>query len=318
VIVVTSFMRPLSRLDDGGIRHALPLRRRMKPGAGSIAAMDRRAFVLALSAAVAPAWSQSTRGSTLPRLAAVPGGVARVDLGRAADPPQAAVGARRVLVVRDGSAWIALVGLGLETAPGSLVPVRVTDADGTREVAVRVLPKQYATQRLAVAPKHVQLSPQDLARHEREREHLRQVLQHWSEAPPRTLRLRAPAAGRRSSSFGLRRVFNGEARKPHNGMDIAAPAGTRTAAAADGQVIDTGDYFFNGRTVIVDHGQGFLTLYCHLDDIGAATGARLAAGDAIGTVGATGRVTGPHLHFSVYLNAEAVDPAPFLPAASIG
>jgi murein DD-endopeptidase MepM/ murein hydrolase activator NlpD len=209
---------------------------------------------------------------------------------------------------------VALVGLGLQLKAGSVVPVQVTDGAGGRELALRVQPKQYAVQQLKVAPKHVQLSPEDLARYEREREHLLLVLQHWSTTPPPTLQLLLPVPGRRSSSFGLRRVFNGEARSPHSGMDIAAPVGTPVAAATAGEVIDTGEYFFNGRTVIVDHGQGFLTLYCHLDEVGTSVGARLAAGDGIGTVGATGRVTGPHLHFSVYLNAAAVDPALFLPA----
>jgi len=285
---------------------------------GSIAPMKRRAFLVALPTLAAPAWAKSTQGNMLPRIAAVPGGVARVDLGDVSAAPQVTVDGRRALVVRDGSSWVALVGLGLQAKPGTTVAVQVTDAAGSREIAVRVQPKQYATQQLKVAPKHVQLSPDDLARHEREREHLQTVLQHWSEAPPSTLRLLTPTPGRRSSSFGLRRVFNGEARNPHSGMDIAALPGTPIAAAAAGEVIDTGDYFFNGRTVIVDHGQSFLTLYCHLDEIGAAAGARLAAGDAVGTVGATGRVTGPHLHFSVYLNATAVDPALFLPAVQAG
>jgi len=280
--------------------------------------MKRRAFLLALPACVAPAWGRSTPAPHLPRIAAVPGGVARVDLGPAATAPQAMVEGRRALVVRDQAGWIALVGIGLQAKAGTTVPVQVIDAAGGREIALRVRPKQYATQHLKVAPKHVQLSTEDLARHEREREHLLTVLQHWSEAPPSTLRLRMPAPGKRSSSFGLRRVFNGEARNPHSGMDIAAPIGTPVIAANRGDVIDTGDYFFNGRTVIVDHGQGFLTLYCHLDEIGAATGARVGAGDAIGTVGASGRVTGPHLHFSVYLNATAVDPALFLPPVQAG
>lgn len=285
---------------------------------GSIALMKRRSLLLGLPALAVPAWAQPAARSVLPRIAAVPGGVGRVDLGPADVAPQVTVDGRRVLVLRDGAGWVALVGIGLEAKPGTTLPVQVTDASGSRMAAVRVQPKQYATQQLTVAPKHVQLSAEDLARHEREREHLREVLQHWSAAPPPTLRLRTPTAGRRSSSFGLRRVFNGEARNPHSGMDIAAPTGTPIAAAAAGEVIDTGEYFFNGNTVIVDHGQGFLTLYCHLDEIGVAAGARLAAGGELGRVGATGRVTGPHLHFGVYLNAAAVDPALFLPAVKAG
>jgi len=310
-------MAELSRLAEA-VHRALPLRRRMMASLGSIAPMKRRTFLLSLPGLAAPAWAQSIPGTALPRIAAVPGGVARVDLGPADAAPQATVDGRRALVVRVGSHWTALVGIGLQAKPGTTLAVLVTDAAGSRELAVRVQPKQYAMQQLKVAPKHVQLSTEDLARHEREREHLQTVLQHWSEAPPPTLRLLTPTAGRRSSSFGLRRVFNGEARNPHSGMDIAAPVGTPIVAAATGAVIDTGEYFFNGRTVIVDHGQGFLTLYCHLDGIGAAAGKRLAAGEPIGTVGATGRVTGPHLHFSVYLSATAVDPALFLPAVKSG
>jgi murein DD-endopeptidase MepM/ murein hydrolase activator NlpD len=279
--------------------------------------MKRRRFLLALAACAAPRWLAAAT-PPLPRFASVPGGVARVALGPAPAPPRVEVDGRRVLVVGAPAGWLAAVGIDLHARPGTDIVLRVHGETGSREVALRVRPKQYAVQRLTVAPKHVQLSPEDLARHERERAHLQQVLRHWSEATPPTLRLLAPVAGRHSSSFGLRRVFNDEARNPHSGMDIAAPTGTRVACAAPGEVIDTGEYFFNGCTVIVDHGQGFLTLYCHLDAIGTATGARLAAGDRLGTVGATGRVTGPHLHFGVYLNAAAVDPALFLPPAKAG
>jgi hypothetical protein len=248
----------------------------------------------------------------LPRQRSVPGGVTLVDLGAASEPPRASFGETPVLVVGSATRWTAVVGVPLDARPGTgnLVVQRAAMA-GT-DVSFAIAPVRYAEQQLKVAPGKVDLSAADLARYERERVHLAQIAATWGETAPSTLRLRQPTPGRRSSSFGLTRIFNGQPRSPHGGMDIAAPTGTPVVAAAAGRVIDTGDYFFNGRTVWLDHGRGLLTMYCHLSSIAVQPGDTLAAGQLLGTVGATGRVTGPHLHWSVLLNRALVDPALFL------
>lgn len=250
-----------------------------------------------------------------PRARPVPGGVALVDLGPASgSPPAVTRDGRRVMVrARDGR-WVAVVGLPLEVGAGTDSLAVAAPSGATRVVRFAVESREYTTQRLKVAPKHVDLSFDALERTKRERARLMQVLATWSEAPPATLQLATPVPGPRSSSFGSRRVFNDQPRNPHTGMDIAAPTGTPVVAPAAGTVIDVGDYFFNGNTVIVDHGQGWLSLYCHLSRIDVKTGDRVATGDRLGAVGATGRVTGPHLHWGVMLNRAWVDPELFLSA----
>jgi len=182
-------------------------------------------------------------------------------------------------------------------------------------LAFEVAPKEYAVQQLKVPPSQVNLSPEDEARVARESEKVRAALDAFSAEAPATLRLAAPVPGRRSSSFGLRRMFNGESRKPHSGMDIAAPTGTPIKAPLAGRVVDVGNYFFNGNDVLIDHGQGLVTMYCHLSKIRVEVGQHLTQGEVLGDVGATGRVTGPHLHWGVSLNGAMVDPALFLAPA---
>ena len=277
--------------------------------------MNRRRFLLSLPPSVfLPAALARASTGSFPRTAPVPGGVARVSLGATSRPPRVQVGGTRALVVRDGGEWVALVGIALAVKPGSRLQLEAKGADGrVARHEITVATKTYASQHLKVAPGQVELSAEDLARYQRERAHLAGVLRTFSEEPPSTLALVQPTPGVRSGSFGLRRYFNGQARNPHSGMDIAAPVGTPVLATAAGRVIDVGDYFFSGRTVVLDHGSGLLSLYAHLSAIDARVTSSVTAGAPIAKVGATGRVTGPHLHFSVYLNTVAVDPALFLP-----
>jgi murein DD-endopeptidase MepM/ murein hydrolase activator NlpD len=175
--------------------------------------------------------------------------------------------------------------------------------------------KAYETQRLTVANRrHVEPEPRDLRRIERERRTLNRAFTVWTDTLADDLAFDLPAIGRFSAAFGLKRYFNEQPRQPHSGLDIAAPVGTPVTAPAAGIVIQTGNFFFNGRTVLIDHGQGLISMYTHLNRIAVAKGARVKRGQRIGTVGKTGRVTGPHLHWSVSLNNARVDPALFLPA----
>lgn len=253
----------------------------------------------------------------LPEQRVTPGGVAKIGLGAWSRAPHASFNGVPVLVVKEPAQWMAVVGIPLAAVPGRVSLSVKRDGAPDTDMEVEVRPFRYAEQRLKVAPGHVDLSAEDLARYQRERAHTNQVMATFSEAQPASLRLLQPTDGPRSSSFGLRRVFNGQSRSPHSGMDIAAHSGAPVRAAAAGVVIDTGDYFFNGNTVWLDHGSGFLTMYCHLSAIDVKTGDRVGAGTLIGQVGATGRATGPHLHWSVSLNRAMVDPLLFLPSSSL-
>lgn len=239
-----------------------------------------------------------------------PGGIAIVDVGSADQPPPVVTFSDRpVLVMQKDGRWQAVVGVPLDTPAGEL-SLRAGDGD----VAVTIGTHSYREQRLTVKNQsYVTPDPAELERIGRERKIIDAALGRFRAAATSSIDLDSPVDGPRSASFGLRRFFNDQPRSPHKGMDIAAPKGTPISAPHDGLVAATGNYFFNGNTVILDHGQGFITMYCHLSDIAVSEGAAVAAGDVIGEVGATGRVTGPHLHFGTYLNGTAVDPAIFLP-----
>lgn len=256
--------------------------------------------------------SVAAQAAETPRERRVPGGIAFVPIPGGETPPVAVFNDQRVAVTRDKDQWVAVVGIPLSTEPGPHV-IRVQTPSGFVETPFDVGDKKYRTQHLTVRnPRHVEPSPNDLKRIESERKRSDAALGRFMTSTPLTLQLASPVTGARSDSYGSRRYFNGQPRNPHSGMDISAAKGTPIKAPAGGEIVEAGDFFFNGKTVFIDHGHGLVTMYCHLDRIKVKVGDQVASGDVVGAVGATGRVTGPHLHWGVSLNKAMVDPALFL------
>jgi len=273
-----------------------------------------------LSLVLAAGLLQTARATPapLPADTRVPGGLALLPLPVTGEDPGAVYfGTHRAPVVHTPTGWVAIVGIPLDTSPGKQAARWESPQEGAHDELVPfvVAPKAYAEQRLKVNPRHVDPPPEDLQRIDAERERIEAALGAYTADLTPVWQLPAPVPGPRSSSFGLRRVFNGESRNPHSGMDIAAPAGTPVRNPAAGRVLETGDFFFNGQTVFVDHGQGVVTMYCHLSRIDVKPGEAVTPGQVLGLVGATGRVTGAHLHWGVAVNRAMVDPELFLPPA---
>lgn len=213
--------------------------------------------------------------------------------------------------------WAALAGFDLETRPGSqewrvaaLVSGRpALTAQGQLKLRARAFP----VQRLSLPKKMVDLDPEVERRAETEGAELRTL--YRTITPVRLWRgrfTRPVAVGGPGSGFGARRIINGQRRAPHGGIDYTAPRGAAVVAANDGRVALVADYFFPGRLVVIDHGLGLYTLYFHLDDVRVADGEPVNRGQPIGAVGATGRATGPHLHFGAQLGAARIDPLALL------
>jgi murein DD-endopeptidase MepM/ murein hydrolase activator NlpD len=254
----------------------------------------------------------NARAVDLPEESRVPGGIALIPLPASNSEPHVEFEGHRAAVFERNEQWVALVGIPLAVEPGEH-RLTVDTSAGLINVPFEVQDKKYRTQNLTVQnERQVNPNPEDLKRIEREKPRIEAALNHYSHTLPASFQLLPPVTGERSDSFGSRRVFNGQPRNPHSGMDIPAPLGAPVIAPLSGQVIDTGNYFFNGNTVFIDHGMGLVTMYCHLSKILVKPGEHVKSGEMIGKVGATGRVTGPHLHWGVALNRAMVDPALFI------
>ena len=265
------------------------------------ASLGATASVAGEPAAPAPDRSADPSAQASPP-AAVPGGVYPLPLPAGAT--RAVFRGKPVMIHGNR----AIVGIAIDTVPGDY-EVEFSGPGIVARRAFEVVAKAYPEQHLTIENRRmVDPLPEDLERIRAER---RRQLEKYDLHTDRELDIVPfvkPVAGITSSPFGHRRILNGQPRSPHSGLDIAADTGTPIRAPADGRVVLTGDLFFNGKTVFLDHGQGLVTMYCHMHHIDVREGDEVRRGEVIGQVGATGRVTGAHLHWSVSLNGNRVDP----------
>ena len=265
------------------------------------------ACLLAWGLTIAAAAAASTTDSSLaqsvdPKNTVVPGGIYRWT------PPAGATDIRfnnrPVMRLRDQI----LVGIPLNHPLGAANLAYVLSGEDASH-SFSVVDKAYTEQHITLQNREmVNPNPEQLARIRGESRRQRALYLQHSDAPPPAAGFIQPLQGRISSLFGHRRFFNGQARNPHSGLDIAAPTGSEIRAPAAAEVTLVDDLYYNGKTIFLDHGQGLITMYCHLSESLVTEGERVEQGEVIGLVGATGRVTGPHLHWSVSLNGYRVDP----------
>lgn len=238
----------------------------------------------------------------------VPGGVALVSIPGKHQPQKVTYRGEPVLTRQVAAGWVAVLGLPLSAKPGK----DTLDVDG-HAVSFTIKPKKYPEQRVHLKnQRQVTPNSEDEARIAKEQLLLAPAWKAWPEGLIPTLSFRQPTPGALTASFGMRRIFNGEPRSPHAGLDIRAPQGQAVRAPAAGVVVLTGDFFYSGNAVFLAHGEGVVSLFAHLSKIAVKQGQMVQAGELLGEVGSTGRATGPHLHWSLSLNNARVDPRLFL------
>ncbi len=250
-----------------------------------------------------------TAAEALPfKASPVPGGVAVVALGGPVQPAKVTYRGEPVLLRRSASGWVAVVGIPLSAKAGK----DAIEVDG-QAVAFSLKPKRYPEQRVQLKDaRKVTPNAEDEARIAKEQVLMGPAWKAWPTGFSPALSFHQPTPGSLTASFGMRRVFNGVPRSPHSGLDIRAPQGQAVRAPAAGIVVLTGDFFYSGNAVFLAHGEGMVSLLCHLSKITVKQGQVLKAGDLLGEVGMTGRASGPHLHWSLSLNNARIDPRLFL------
>jgi hypothetical protein len=200
-------------------------------------------------------------------------------------------------------------GIDMDVEPGDQVLRYDFDNGDAGTLPIRVLEREFGRESLKVNPKYTELDEATLERVTTEKAMLAEV---WARTTPERYWKGAfvkPTVGVLGSPFGLRRYFNDEPRSPHSGLDLKAPEGTPIYASNHGIVVVAADLFFTGNTVVIDHGMSLYTIYAHLSKIDVKSGDKVERAQPIGLVGATGRVTGAHLHWAVKLGGARVDPA---------
>jgi murein DD-endopeptidase MepM/ murein hydrolase activator NlpD len=218
--------------------------------------------------------------------------------------------------------FVGIAGVDLKTPPGQYaLKVGVQDNKGAsfeQVFEVQVEDGGFEVQRLTLPRELVDLKGEALRRVLAENKRLMEI---FSQVRPERLwhlPFIRPVDGPITGAFGLRRVINGQDRSPHNGVDIAAELGTKVAASNSGQVVFAQELYLSGKTIIIDHGFGLYSMYFHLSEMRVKQGDQVEIGQCIGLVGATGRVTGPHLHWGIRLLQARVDPSALLQAVLPG
>ena len=247
-----------------------------------------------------------------PRQLLVPGGIAIIDLDQNNNSGFRFRG-KPVLITRIDGIPRAIVGLPLNLKAGEHFIEKRNDNQVYKKYFT-ITDKKYSTQHITITDKRkVNPYASDMDRILAEKKRKQKARVHYSKSGGDVDFLR-PVSGIRTGSFGRRRVFNGQPRRPHSGMDFAAESGTPVVTPSAGTVIEMGDFFFSGNLIYIDHGQGLISMFAHLSEINVSPGERVEKGQMVGKVGATGRVTGPHLHWSLGLNGTWIDPSLFLSA----